>query len=126
MEVYVDDIMVKGKQWLDHICNLGETFAILQEYNMKLNPSKCTFDLSSGRFLGYLVTQQGNEAHPRQIKVILDIKSHTTLKEIQSLTERAAALDRIFSQSTERCKPLFKAIKKMQKDKLDDKCEKAF
>ncbi|KAM1948860.1 hypothetical protein ACFX15_008993 [Malus domestica] len=57
MEVYVDDIMVKGKQRSDHISNLAETFDILRKYKMKLNPAKCTFGVSSGRFLGYLVTQ---------------------------------------------------------------------
>ena len=43
IEVYVDDIMVKGKQWSDHIGNLAETFDILRKYKMKLNPAKCTF-----------------------------------------------------------------------------------
>ncbi|KAM2860026.1 hypothetical protein COP2_025371 [Malus domestica] len=85
-KVYVDDIMVKGKQRSDHICNLAETFNILRKYKMKLNPTKCTFGVSSGRFLGYLVTQRGIEAHPKQTRVILEMKSPTTLKEIQSLT----------------------------------------
>ncbi|KAM1030343.1 hypothetical protein ACFX2C_034263 [Malus domestica] len=57
MEIYIDNIMVKGKQLSEHIGNLVETFDILQEYKMKLNPAKCTFDVSLGRFLGYLVTQ---------------------------------------------------------------------
>ncbi|KAM1623998.1 hypothetical protein PS1_022393 [Malus domestica] len=57
MEVYVDDIMVKGKQRSNHICNLAETFSILKKYKMKLNPTKCTFGVSSGQFLGYLITQ---------------------------------------------------------------------
>ncbi|KAM1611155.1 hypothetical protein ACFXTN_021478 [Malus domestica] len=48
MEVYVDDIMVKGEQLSDHIRNLGETFKILRKYKMKLNPTKCTFVISSG------------------------------------------------------------------------------
>ena len=65
MEVYVDDIMVKGKQLSDHIHNLAEIFSVLREYNMKLNLAKCTFGVSSSRFLGYLVTQRGIEAHPR-------------------------------------------------------------
>lgn len=56
MDVYVNDIMVKGKQRLDHIDNLADTFNILREYKMKLNPDKCTFEVSLGRFLGYLVT----------------------------------------------------------------------
>ena len=86
MEVYVDDIMVKGKQRSDHIGNLAETFDILREYKMKLNPAKCTFGVSSSRFLGYLVTQREIEAHSRQIKAIMGMKSPTTLKEIQSQT----------------------------------------
>ena len=126
MEVYVDDIMVKGKQRSDHIRNLAETFDILRAYKMKLNPAKCTFGVSSGRFLGYLVTQRGIEAHPKQIRAILEMKSPTTLKEIQSFTGRAAALNRFLSQSTDRCKPFFKAIKRAQRDKWDEECEKAF
>ncbi|KAM1633719.1 hypothetical protein ACFXTN_010737 [Malus domestica] len=48
MEVYVDDIMVNGKQRSDHIRNLAETFDILRKYKMKLNPTKCTFGVSLG------------------------------------------------------------------------------
>ncbi|XP_050125699.1 uncharacterized protein LOC126602934 [Malus sylvestris] len=126
MEVYVDDIMVKGKQRSDHIRNLAETFNILRRYKMKLNPTKCTFGVSSGRFLGYLVTQRGIEAHPKQMQAIIEMKSPTTLKEIQSLTGRAAALNHFLSRSTNRCKPFFKAIKRAQRDKWDEECEKAF
>ncbi|KAM1000326.1 hypothetical protein ACFX2A_007088 [Malus domestica] len=118
--------MVKGKQRSDHICNLAETFNILRKYKIKLNPTKCTFGVSSSRFLGYLVTQRGIEAHPKQIRAILEMKSPITLKEIQSLTRRAATLNRFLSRSTNRCKPFFKAIKRAQIDKWDEKCEKAF
>ena len=38
MKVYVDDIMVKGKQQSDHIGNLVETFNIFRKYKIKLNP----------------------------------------------------------------------------------------
>ncbi|CAL2237723.1 unnamed protein product [Prunus armeniaca] len=93
---------------------------------MKLNPSKCTFVVSSGRFLGYLVTQRGIEAHPNQIKAILNMKSPATTKEIQSLTGKAAALNRFLSRSTDKCRPFFKALKKGHKDKWDDECEVAF
>ncbi|CAL2256933.1 unnamed protein product [Prunus armeniaca] len=56
MEVYVDDMLVKALELVDHIKNLAKAFSLLQKYNMKLNLSKCTFGVSSGRFLGYLVT----------------------------------------------------------------------
>ncbi|KAM1348899.1 hypothetical protein ACFX10_003104 [Malus domestica] len=54
------------------------------------------------------------------------MKSPTTLKEIQSLTGQAATLNRFLPRSTDRCKPLFKAIKRAQRDKWDEECEKAF
>ncbi|VVA40962.1 PREDICTED: Retrovirus-related Pol poly from transposon, partial [Prunus dulcis] len=126
MEVYVDDMLVKAPERADHIKNLAEAFSLLRKYNMKLNPSKCTFGVSSGRFLGYLVTQRGIEAHPNQIKAILNMKSPATTKEIQSLTGRAAALNRFLSRSTDKCRPFFKALKKGHRDKWDDECEVAF
>ncbi|KAI5343968.1 hypothetical protein L3X38_011845 [Prunus dulcis] len=126
MEVYVDDMLVKAPERADHIKNLAEAFSLLRKYNMKLNPSKCTFGVSSGRFLGYLVTQRGIEAHPNQIKAILNMKSPATTNEIQSLTGRAAALNRFLSRSTDKCRPFFKALKKGHRDKWDDECEVAF
>ncbi|CAL8135806.1 unnamed protein product [Prunus armeniaca] len=54
------------------------------------------------------------------------MKSPTTTKEIQSLTGRAAALNRFLSRSTDKCRPFFKALKKGHKDKWDDECEAAF
>ena len=62
----------------------------------------------------------------KQIRAILEMKSPTTLKEIQSLTGRAAALNRFLSRSTDRCKPFFKAIKRAQRDEWDEECEEAF
>ncbi|KAM1492203.1 hypothetical protein ACFXTH_024250 [Malus domestica] len=111
MKVYVDDIMVNGKQRSDHIHNLAKTLNILRKYKMKLNPTKCTFGVSSGRFLGYLVIQRGIEAYPKQIRAIIEMKSPTTLKEIQNLTGRATAFNRFLSRSIDRCKPFFKTIK---------------
>ncbi|CAL8077619.1 unnamed protein product [Prunus armeniaca] len=126
MEVYEDDMLVKAPERADHIKNLAEAFSLLRKYNMKLNPSKCTFGVSSGRLLGYLVTQRGIEAHLSQIKAILNMKSPAITKEIQSLTGRAAALNRFLSKSTNKCRLFFKALKKGHKDKWDDECEVAF
>ena len=71
MEVYIDDILVKSKQRLDHAAHLQQTFDLLRKYGMKLNPLKCAFGVSAGRFLGFMVTQRGIEANPSQLKAIL-------------------------------------------------------
>ena len=55
MEVYVDDMLVKMKYQKEHVKDLAECFAILRKYSMRLNPQKCSFRVSSGKFLGYIV-----------------------------------------------------------------------
>ncbi|CAL8992760.1 unnamed protein product, partial [Prunus brigantina] len=50
----------------------------------------------------------------------------STVKEIQSLTGRAAPLNRFLSRSIDKCRPFFKALKKGQRDKWDEECEVAF
>ena len=55
MEVYVDDILVKRKAEL-HLDNVKETFDIMRKYQMRLNPVKCAFGVSSGKFLGFMVS----------------------------------------------------------------------
>ncbi|XP_074278392.1 uncharacterized protein LOC141601983 [Silene latifolia] len=75
MEVYIDDVVVKSKKVEDHVKDLEVAFKILEEFNMKLNPSKYHFGVSSGKFLGYMVTKGGIEASPKQIKAILELES---------------------------------------------------
>ena len=56
MEVYMDVMLVKSKEELTHLDDLKETFTILKQYQMKLNPSKCAFGVASRKFLGFMVS----------------------------------------------------------------------
>ena len=85
------------------------------------------FGIESGKFLGFMVNHRGIEANPVKIKALLDIKSPTTIKQVQSLTGRIAALNRFVSKSSEKCKEFFKAIKGVSKDfEWTVECEDAF
>ena len=72
MEVYIDDMLAKSKERLDHTQLLQETFELLHMYDMKLNPLKCAFGVNSGNFLGFMVTRRGIEANRIQLKVIIE------------------------------------------------------
>ncbi|CAA0807007.1 Unknown protein, partial [Striga hermonthica] len=126
MEVYVDDMLVKSEQALDHIAHLSEVFDILREYSMVLNPKKCTFGVGSGKFLGYMVSQRGIEANPTKIQAILDLAPPTSIKGVQALTGRLATLNRFISKSTDHCKPFFDAIKKKKPFEWTLECQNAF
>jgi hypothetical protein len=112
VELYVDDMLVKSKEEESHLDDLGETFKMLCKYQMKLNPSKCSFGVHFDKFLGFMVSQRGIEANPDKIKAILDMLPPKTTKEVQGLMGRIAALNRFVSQSTDKCLPFFKTLKK--------------
>ena len=56
VEVYIDDIVVKSKTWIEHIQHLEKVFRLMRAYNIKLNPSKCAFSINARKFLGFMVT----------------------------------------------------------------------
>lgn len=124
MEVYVDDMLVKSKEEEDHLDNLMETFNTLRQYSMKLNPSKCAFGVSLGKFLGFMVSRRGIEANLEKVKAILEMTSPKKTKEVQSLMGRIAALNRFVSRVTNKCLPFFKILKKAFEWK--EECETAF
>ena len=101
VEVYVDDMLVKSLDERKHLEDLQETFDTFRQYNMKLNPSKCAFGVSSGKFLGFMVSHRGIEANPDKIQAILDIKPPQSIKKVQSLTGRVAALNKFVSKATD-------------------------
>ncbi|XP_052176651.1 uncharacterized protein LOC127790956 [Diospyros lotus] len=126
MEVYVDDMLVKSEQVADHVRDLGEMFEVLRSYRMKVNPLKCTFGVASGKFLGFIVNNRGIEANPEKIKALLDMRSPTKKKDVQSLTGQVAALSRFISKATDKCIPFFNTLRKAQGFDWSGECELAF
>ena len=124
MEVYIDDMLVKSTTAEIHIAHLSEAFQILRNYNMKLNPAKCAFGVSAGKFLGFIVNHRGIEANPDKIKAVLDMPSPSEIKEVQRLTGRIAALSRFVSRASDKCQPFFQGPEEGLS--MDAKCEEAF
>ena len=89
-----------------------EASDVLRRCVLKLNPTKCTFGVSTGTFLGYVVTQQGIEASPDQITALINTESPRNVKEVQKLTDRVAALNRFISLSSERCHLFYDILRK--------------
>ena len=124
MEVYVDDMLVKSREELTHLDDLKETFATLKQYQMKLNPAKCVFGVALGKFLGFMVSQREIEANLEKVQAIINMTSPKTVKEVQKLTGRIAALNRFVSKAIDKCLPFFKTLK--QAFAWINECETAY
>ena len=103
---------------------MTEAFQILKEYNIKLNPPKCAFEVSVGKFLGFIVNNQGIEANLEKIKVVLDMPPSSNIKEVLHLAGRIATLSRFVSKASDKCQPFFQVLKKAFQ--WDEHCEEAF
>ena len=63
IEIYIDDMVVKSKVISEHLGDLQDIFEILRSYKLRLNASKCSFGVGSGKFLGYMVTHREIEVN---------------------------------------------------------------
>ena len=82
VETYVDDMAVKSKEVSEHLVDLDEVFSFLRKFKLRLNTSKCSFWVWSGKFLGYIITHRGIEVNPDQIKAIHNLHPPRNLKEV--------------------------------------------
>ncbi|MCH91574.1 gag-pol polyprotein [Trifolium medium] len=87
LEVYIDDMVVKTTREDNHHEDLEDILASVRKYNMRLNPAKCSFGVQAGKFLGFMLTNRGIEANPEKCQAIIDMRSPTSVKEVQQLTE---------------------------------------
>ena len=110
VEVYIDDMVVKSKLVSEHLADLSNIFEILRRHKLRLNASKYSFGVGSGKFLGYMVTHRGIEVNPDQNRAINSLQPPRNPKELQKLTGMMAALNRFISRSVERCRPFFSSI----------------
>ena len=101
MEVYIDDMLVKLVKVELYITHLAEAFQVLKSYNMKLNPAKCAFRVSAGKFFCFIVNSRGIEANLDKIKIVLDMLPPSNIKDIQRLTRRIAPLSRFVSKASD-------------------------
>ncbi|XP_027156081.1 uncharacterized protein LOC113756723 [Coffea eugenioides] len=126
VEAYVDDILVKSLATSSFLSDVREVYGVLRDSRMKLNPKKCVFGVTSGKFLGYLVSHRGIEANPDKVKAIQDMSPPRNIREVQRLNGRLAALNRFLSQSAEKALPFFKVLKNADQFAWTEECQAAF
>ncbi|XP_075650025.1 uncharacterized protein LOC142620551 [Castanea sativa] len=67
---------------------------------------------------------RGIEVNPEKVEAIMGLSPPRTVKEVQSLTGKIAALNRFVSRATDKCLPFFKTLRRSFE--WTDECQKAF
>uniref|UniRef100_A0A2N9GTX3 Uncharacterized protein n=1 Tax=Fagus sylvatica TaxID=28930 RepID=A0A2N9GTX3_FAGSY len=100
IEVYVDDMIAKSRTAQDHLTDLRKLFQRLKKYQLRLNPNKCAFGVTSGKLLGFIVSGRGIEIDPAKVQAIRSMPAPKTEKEIRSFLGRINYIARFIAQLT--------------------------
>ncbi|XP_068502070.1 uncharacterized protein [Phaseolus vulgaris] len=126
VHAYVDDMVVTSQERGRHPHDLEELFATIAKYRVKLNPEKCVFGVEAGKILGFMLTERGIEGNPDKCAAIIAMRSPTSVKEVQQLTGRMAALSQFVSAGGEKGHPYFQCLNRNSHFAWTDECEATF
>jgi hypothetical protein len=97
VEVYIDDIVIKSAGLDSHLTDLRLVFEKMRQYGLKMNPLKCVFGVSAGKFLGFIIHEHDIEINPKWVKSMKKVKAPTCKKELQSFLDKVNYLRRFIS-----------------------------
>jgi hypothetical protein len=88
MEVYIDDVVVKSVGFEEHMTDLKLSLERMKKYGLRMNSLKCTFGVTSGRFLGFIVHEHDIQIDPKKIDSIRKIGELVCKKDVQKLLDK--------------------------------------
>jgi hypothetical protein len=97
MKVYIDDIMIKSAAHKSHLDDLRPAFERMCRYRLKMNPLKCTFGVSAGKFLYFIIHDKGIEVDPKRIGKIKNVQAPTCKKDLQKFLGKVNYLRRFIA-----------------------------
>ena len=107
VEVYVDNMIMKSRGRSDHLAALERFFKRIRQFGLRLNPKKCTFGVTSGELLGYMVSERGIEVDLDKIRAILDMPTPRTEREVRGFLGRLQYISKFIARLIDICEPIF-------------------
>ena len=126
VKCYVDNLDVKTKNRGNHSHDLKRVFEKLCMHQLKMNPLKCVFGVTSGKFLGFVVRKKGIEIDPDKVKAIIQMPHPRNLRELRGLQGRLAYIRWFISNLSGRCQPFTRLLKKDTTFICDQACQNTF
>ena len=125
VEWYVDDLVVKSKKKLDHLRNLWQIFERLRRCQLKMNPLKCRFSVTCGKFLGFVIRRRGIKIDQAKVKAIQDMPEPKNLKELRGLQGNLTYIRWFISNLAGHCHAFSHLMKKGAPCEWDESCKNA-
>jgi hypothetical protein len=117
MEVYIDDVVVKSVGIEDHMTDVKLALERMK-YGLWMNPLKCAFGVTSGKFLGFVVHEHGIQIDPKRIESISKIGEPVCKKDVQKLMGKINYLRHFISNLVGRVESLIPLVRIKHKEEF--------
>ncbi|GFQ86315.1 retrovirus-related Pol polyprotein from transposon 17.6 [Trichonephila clavata] len=124
--VYLDDIIIVGKSFEEHLSNLRRVFEKLKEAKLKLNPSKCNLFRHEVNYLGHIISADGVRTDPQKVSAVKDWRRPKNVHELRSFLGLCTYYRRFVKGFSSIARPLHRLTENKQKFLWTDECEEAF
>ena len=124
--VYLDDILVMGKTFEEHLDNLAQVLSRLRQAGLKLKPKKCHLAKRRVCYLGYVVSSEGISADPAKVEAVKNFATPADVRQLRSFLGLASYYRRFIPAFSKVATPLFALTRKDALFRWDEQCQKSF
>ncbi|GBO22347.1 Retrovirus-related Pol polyprotein from transposon 297 [Araneus ventricosus] len=124
--LYLDDIIVVGRTYEEHLNNLRKVFQRLQKSNLKLNPKKSRFFQKEVAYLGHVISEEGVKTDPEKFKAVVDWPRPDKIHDLRSFLGLCTYYRRFVKTFSTIARSLHKVTKAKSNFNWTDECEKSF
>lgn len=110
--VYLDDVIVYGSTFDEHLQRLTSVLDALSSANLRLKPEKCYFGYKEVTYLGHVVSKRGITPDPVKLQAFAEYPVPTSLKEVKSFQGFASYFRRFISDYARRAAPMTRLLRK--------------
>ena len=108
-QAYLDDILVAGKDFADHLANLEQVFCRLKRHGLKLNATKCDLFRRRVNYLGHVISKDGIEPLASNVQAIKDFPTPTTTRQVKRFNGMLNFYKKFIPGSADLMQPLYEA-----------------
>lgn len=124
--VYLDDIIVFGRTFHEHLSRLDEVLTKLRQANLKVKPAKCNLLSPQVQYLGHIISARGVEADPAKVEAVRQWPVPKNQTEVKSFVGLASYYRRFVKGFAEIARPLHQLTEKGRRFRWSDECQTAF
>ena len=124
--IYLDDVIVYGKTFEEHLQRLSLVLQRFRQASLKLKPSKCHFFKTQVTFLGHLLTPDGVLPDPGNVEKITTWAVLTCVTDVWAVLDMGNYYHRFIRNYSKKMQPLIKLTKKDRSFEWTAECQESF